>query len=64
MCYQLITQEKEDGKIGNLVHHLFDGGIFILKYAYDNIMYIEHDVAKVVNMKLILCFLTTISFAT
>jgi hypothetical protein len=60
----LITQAKEDGKIGNLVHHLFDGGIFILQYAYDNIMYMEHDLAKAVNMNLILCFLSTIPFET
>jgi hypothetical protein len=48
----LITQTKEDGQIGGLVPHLFDGGISILQYANDNIMYMGHDLAKDVNMKL------------
>jgi hypothetical protein len=60
----LITQAKEDGKIGSLVPHLFYGGISILQYENDNIMYMEHDLAKTINMKLILCFLITISFET
>jgi hypothetical protein len=30
-----------------------DGGISILKYSKDTIMFMEHDLVKVVNMKLI-----------
>jgi hypothetical protein len=28
----IIARGKEDGKISGLVHHLVDGGIFILQY--------------------------------
>jgi hypothetical protein len=52
----LIAREKEDRQIDNLVPHLVDGGISILQYADDTILFMEHDLAKAVNMKLILYF--------
>jgi hypothetical protein len=53
----LIARAREDGQIGSLVPHLVDGGISILQYADDTIVFMEHDLAKVVNMKLLFCFL-------
>jgi hypothetical protein len=41
----LIAREKEDGQIGSLVPHLVDGGISILQYANDTILFMEHDLA-------------------
>jgi hypothetical protein len=35
-------------------HHLVDGGLSILQYADDIILFIEHDIEKAKNMKLIL----------
>jgi hypothetical protein len=50
----LIARAKEDGQVGGLVPHLVDSGISILQYADDTILFMEHDSAKAVNMKLIL----------
>jgi hypothetical protein len=52
----LIARAKEDGQIGGLIPHLVEGEIFILQYADDTIIFMEHDVEKAINMKLILRF--------
>ena len=36
-------------------HNLVDGGVSILQYADDTILFMVHDLAKVRNMKLVLC---------
>ena len=51
----LIGREKEAGQVGGLVPHLVDGGVSILQYADDTIIFMEHDLAKARNMKLVLC---------
>jgi hypothetical protein len=51
----LIARAKEDGQVGGLVPHLVVGGVSILQYADDTILFMEHDLAKAVNMKLTLC---------
>ena len=51
----LIGRAKEVGQVGGLVPHLVDGGVSILQYADDTIIFMEHDLAKVRNMKLVLC---------
>jgi hypothetical protein len=53
----LIARAKEDGQIGGLCPHLVNRGILILQYADDTILFLKHDVARAVNMKLILCIL-------
>jgi hypothetical protein len=57
----LIARAKEDGQVGGLIPHLVDGGISILQYADDTILFMEHDLQKVVNMKLILCLFEQLS---
>ena len=57
----LIARAKEDGQIGSLIPHLFDGGIYILQYADDTILFLEHDFEKALNMKLILRFFEELS---
>ena len=49
----LISRAKEDGQVGGLVSHLVEGGVSILQYADDTILFLEHDLAKAMNMKLI-----------
>jgi hypothetical protein len=44
-----------------LLPHLIDGGISISQYADDTILFLEHDIAKAVNMKLILCIFEQLS---
>ena len=51
----LIGRAKENGQVGGLVPHLVDGGVSILQYADDTIIFMEHDLAKARNMKLVLC---------
>src|SRR6266540_1383109 len=57
----LIARAKEDGQVGGLVPHLVDGGVSILQYADDTILFLEHDLEKAVNMKLILCIFEQLS---
>jgi hypothetical protein len=57
----LIARAKEDGQVGGLVPHLVDGGISILQYADDTILFMEHHLAKAVNMKLILAIFEQLS---
>jgi hypothetical protein len=42
----LIEQANSDGQIEGVIPHLFDGGLSILKYADDTILFIEHDLEK------------------
>jgi hypothetical protein len=57
----LIERAKDDGQVGGLIPHLVEGGISILHYADDTILFLEHDLLKVVNMKLILCIFEELS---
>src|SRR6266508_6933585 len=42
----LIQRAKEQGQIGGIVPHLIDGGLSILQYADDTILFMEHDLEK------------------
>jgi hypothetical protein len=55
MLALLISRAKEDGQITWLVPHLIDGGISILQYADDTILFMENDLEQAKNMKLLLC---------
>lgn len=57
----LISWAKEDGRVGGLISHLVEGGVSILQYADDTILFLEHDLAKVINMKLILSIFEQLS---
>jgi hypothetical protein len=50
----LIARAKEDGQVGGLIPHLVEGGVSILQYADDTIIFMEHDLVKATNLKLIL----------
>jgi hypothetical protein len=43
MLALLIQRAKEDGQVDGLIPHLVDGGIFILQYVDDTIIFMEHD---------------------
>jgi hypothetical protein len=57
----LIERAKEDEQIGSLVPHLVDGEISVLQYVDDSILFMEHDLVKAINMKLILSFYEQLS---
>jgi hypothetical protein len=50
----LIGRAKEDGQDGSLIPHLVDGGVSILQYADNSTLFMEYDLGKAVNLKLIL----------
>jgi hypothetical protein len=50
----LIKCAKSDGKIQGVISHLVDGGLSILQYADDTILFMEHDLKKARNLKLTL----------
>jgi hypothetical protein len=39
----LIGRAKHVGQIGSIVPHLVDGGVSILQYVDDTILFMEHD---------------------
>jgi hypothetical protein len=50
----MIECAKVDGQIEGVIPHLVDGGLSILQYADDTILFMEHDLEKAKNLKLIL----------
>ena len=57
----LIGRAKQNGQVEGLVTHLVDGGVSILQYPHDTILFMEYDIAKARNMKLILCIFKQLS---
>jgi hypothetical protein len=51
MLVILIKRAKADGQIERVISHLVDGGLSILQYADDTILFMEHEAQ---NLKLIL----------
>ena len=54
MLAVMIDRAKLDGQIEGVIPHLVDGGLSILQYVDDTILFMEHDLEKAMNMKLIL----------
>jgi hypothetical protein len=50
----MIEHAKSDGQIEGVIPHLVDGGLSILQYTDDMILFMEHDLEKAKNLKLIL----------
>jgi retron-type reverse transcriptase len=51
----LISQAKESEQIQRVVPHFVDEGLSILQYADDTIIFMDNDLEKAKNMKLLLC---------
>jgi hypothetical protein len=50
----LIKRVKVDDQVEGLVPNLVDGGLSILQYADDTLLFLEHDLEKAMNLKLLL----------
>jgi hypothetical protein len=50
----IIEHVKVDGQIEGVVPHLVDGGLSVIQYANDTILFMEHDLEKAWKLKLIL----------
>jgi hypothetical protein len=47
----MIKKAKENGQVSGLISHLV-GGVSILQYVDDTIIFLEHDLEKSLHMKL------------
>jgi hypothetical protein len=54
MLAAMIEHAKVDGQIDGVVNHLVDGGLSILQYADNTILFMDRDIDKARNQKLIL----------
>jgi hypothetical protein len=50
----LIERDKENGQFKGIIPHLVEGGLSILQYADDTILFLYHDLDEAVNLKLVL----------
>jgi hypothetical protein len=50
----LVNRVKGEVQFESLIPHLVDGGLSILQYADNTIIFLDHDVAKATNLKLLL----------
>jgi hypothetical protein len=57
----LIEHAKANGQVGSLIPHLVEGGISVLQYVDNTILFMEHELQKILNMKLILCIFEQLS---
>jgi hypothetical protein len=47
----LVSSAKEEDQFEGLIPHLVDGGLSILQYANDTVLFLDHDLAKAANLK-------------
>jgi hypothetical protein len=59
----LPTRVKGGGQVDGLIPHLVDGRVHILQYSDDTIIFMEDNLEKALNMKLILCIFEQLSCA-
>jgi hypothetical protein len=50
-----INRVKSEGHINGVVPNLVDNGLSILQYADDTIIFLNHDLERAKNLKLLLC---------
>ena len=55
MLANIIARTKQYGQIKGVVPHLVDGGLSILQYTDDTVLFLDHDIEQAKNMKLLLC---------
>ena len=53
MLAVMIERAKVDGQIDGVVSHLVDGGLSILRHAENTILFMDHDLEKARNLKII-----------
>jgi hypothetical protein len=51
----IMARAKEDDQVKGVVPNLIDGGLYILQYAVDTIIFMDHDIEHAKNLKLLLC---------
>jgi hypothetical protein len=51
----LISRAKEAEQIHGVILHLIDEGLSVLQYADDTVIFMDNDLERAKNMKLLLC---------
>jgi len=51
----LISRAKEDEQIQGVIPHLLDDGLSVFWYADNTIIFMDNDLERAKNMKLLLC---------
>jgi hypothetical protein len=54
MLARLVNKAKNHGQFEGLILHMFDGGLSILQYADDALLFLDNDLARASNLKLLL----------
>lgn len=57
----LINRLKRDGQIDGILPHLVDDGLSILQYVDDTLLFIDHNLEKANNLKLLLAAFEQVS---
>ena len=50
-----VSRAKEHGQVKGVVPNLIDGGLSVLQYADNTIIFMDHDIEQAKNLKLLLC---------
>ncbi|WVZ53334.1 hypothetical protein U9M48_004295 [Paspalum notatum var. saurae] len=57
----IINRVKNEGQVNGAIPHLVDDGLSILQYAEDTVIFLDHDLEKAKNMKILLCVFEKLS---
>ncbi|WVZ96120.1 hypothetical protein U9M48_041796 [Paspalum notatum var. saurae] len=57
----IINRAKSEGKVNGVIPHLVEDGLSILQYADDTVIFLDHDLEKARNMKVLLCLFEKLS---
>ncbi|WVZ49622.1 hypothetical protein U9M48_000963 [Paspalum notatum var. saurae] len=57
----IINRAKSEGKVNGVIPHLVEDGLSILQYADDMVIFLDHDLEKARNMKVLLCLFEKLS---
>lgn len=61
MLALVVNRAKWEGLVAGVVSHLVDGGLSILQYADDKILFMDYDIVKAENLKMLLCTFEQVS---
>ncbi|WVZ87298.1 hypothetical protein U9M48_033955, partial [Paspalum notatum var. saurae] len=57
----IINRAKNEGQVNGVIPYLVDDGLSILQYADDTVIFLDHDLEKAKNMKILLCVFEKLS---
>ncbi|WVZ49681.1 LOW QUALITY PROTEIN: hypothetical protein U9M48_001018, partial [Paspalum notatum var. saurae] len=61
MLAVIISRAKNNGQVKGVIPHLVEGGLSILQYADDTVIFLDHDLDQAKHLKMILCLFEQLS---